>query len=67
MFCKFLCLGSLDFMDTRLCFGLSGVRIPEDPKYFSPTKPPDRLVFSGKGKGKSVPLQARGAQKVPGS
>jgi len=54
-------------MDTRLWFGLSEVRIPEDPKYFSPPKRPDRLLFNRKGKGKSVPLQARGAQRVPGS
>jgi hypothetical protein len=50
-------LGCLDIMDTRLRFELSGVRIPEDPKYFSPPKRPYRLLLNSNGKGKAVPLQ----------
>jgi hypothetical protein len=54
IFFKFMCLGSLDVMDTRLRFGLSGVRIHEDPKYFLPQNPQTGSYSMVKGKGKVI-------------
>ena len=51
---------------TRSVFRISVEKVHSNPKRITGTLREDRCTFMIQ-KGKSVPLQARGAQRVPGS